>query len=160
MAHSFTPFAPARSCAPPWPRLAFRLLMLFAGLFLSSAFAARADSGLYKDFVILRTSAGGTTYYYTYAGIAVPNPAFQNADLGVFDPTATTPGLVLDGAEATTYEGNGAVMQAARLFYRVYAEGTAPGRFLPVELTYRYSGIQRNPKTRKWYRHNAGLTLV
>jgi hypothetical protein len=160
MAHSSTPFAIARSFTPPWPRFILRLLALLTGLFLFSALVAHADSGLYKNFVILRTSAGGTTYYYTYAGIAVPNPAFQNANLGVFDPAATTPELVLDGAEATTYEGNGAVMQAARLFYRVYAEGTAPGRFLPVELTYRYSGIDGNPNNRKWDYTTAGINLV
>lgn len=153
-------FATPRLFVPPWSRFILRRVALLMALLLCAAAAARADSGLYKDFVILRTSAGGTTYYYTYAGIAVPNPAFQNANLGVFDPAATTPGLVLDGAEATTYEGNGATMQAARLFYRVYAEGTAPGRFLPVELTYRYSGIDGNPNNRKWDRTNAGLDLV
>lgn len=121
--------------------------------------SARADSGLYKDFVVLR-AGGTTTYYYTYSGIALPSPAFQNANLGVFSSAAVTPALVLNGAEANTYEGNGATMRAARLFYRVYEAGTVPGRFLPLELTYRYAGIDGNPTNKKWDRTDAGIDLV
>ncbi len=143
---------------PPWIRPLPRFWVLLTLLFLVGSRFAQADSGLYKDFVIVQANGGTNTYYYTYSGIAVPNPAFHTANLGVFDPA--TASLVLNGAEANTYDGNGATMQAARLFYRVYEEGTAPGRFAPIELAYQYAGIDGGANNRKWHRTDAGINLL
>lgn len=158
MPHYSTPSTSAHPDSPPW--FSFRLLLVLLALLVGNSLTAQADSGLYKNFVILRAGGNANTYYYTYAGIAVPNAPFQNATLGVFDPAASTPGLILNGAEANTYDGNGATVQAARLFYRVYAQGMTPGPFLPIELTYQYAGIDGGANNRKWDRTDANIDLV
>jgi len=160
MAYASTFLTPIRAVQPPWRGGLRRLLLLLAAVLLLGQFTARADSGLYKDFVVLQAS-GTTTYYRTYSGLSVPNLPFQGANLGTFSPGAAAPqSLLLNGAEANTYEGNGATMQAVRLFYRVYEQGTVPGAFAPLELAYRYSGIDGNPNNRKWDQTTAGLNLV
>jgi hypothetical protein len=156
MPHLYTPFGKAHLRLPVPAPSALRLLTLLIGLLLFSQFSARADADFYEDFIVLR-SGPTTTRYYTYT---VTNPPFfQNANLGVFAPTATD-ALVLDGAEANTYQQRGNSVLSARLFYRVYEEGTLPGPFVRETLTYRPSDTNGNPNNKKWGRTNAGIDLV
>ena len=57
-----TPFGKAYLRLPAKFSSVLRLLGLLVGLLLFSHLSARADSGLYKDFIALQT--GGTTTYY------------------------------------------------------------------------------------------------
>ncbi|MBD2769235.1 T9SS type A sorting domain-containing protein [Hymenobacter sp. BT664] len=140
-----------------------RRVVLLLVVVLLSQFSARADTDFYKDFIVLR-SGPTTTYYYTYAGTPVPNPPFQNANLGEFAPDATGV-LMLDGAEANINE-EGTALGAVWLFYRVYEEGTVPGAFVQKSLVYRPPGPDDNPYTKsradakKWVLTDAGIDLV
>ena len=72
-----------------------------------------------------------TSSTYT-ANTGQPN-SFQGANLGTFN--INTGRLFLNGGTATTNESNGDVIQAARLNYRVFKSGQAPGPFMALTLT-------------------------
>ncbi|MGI4735662.1 MAG: T9SS type A sorting domain-containing protein [Janthinobacterium lividum] len=126
-------------------RVFFSLIILLSGL----AFPAAADdSGFYKDFIILTRSANGnnpsTNYFYTYGG----SPTFNSlGSLGSFDRGS---GQLLLGGESNIYNNNGDVTQTASLLYRVYRQGTIPGNFSSLPLTFNSKGGDGNPNNSKW----------
>jgi hypothetical protein len=135
-------------------RVLFSLALLFSGL----AFPAAAeDSGFYKDFVILTRSANGnnpnTTYFYTYGG----SPGFTSSgSLGSFDRGN---GQLLLGGEGNIFNTNGDVTQNVSLLYRVYRQGTNPGNFSSLPLTFSVKGEGGNNNT-KWVNTTTNPNLL
>ena len=132
-----------------------RRLGVLLALWLLAA-PAWAGSGFYKNFVVLNAGAGNV--YYDTELSNTTNPDFQGANLGAFD--RTTGQLLLNGAEANTFENNGDDIQATRLYYRLYRQGNAAGGFQSVELSFRNRGLDGNPTNEKWDALNAGLDLL
>ncbi|QKG59094.1 hypothetical protein GKZ68_20650 (plasmid) [Hymenobacter sp. BRD128] len=117
-----------------------------------------ADSGLYKDFVILQAgSSTVNTYYYT--NLSTSNYQYQGANLGSFT-RATGGRLVLEGGEVNTYQHNGVNMQGAQLLYRVYLTGTTPGLFSSLDLPYLRAGQDGDAGNKEWTQVAAGIDLL
>jgi hypothetical protein len=133
----------------------FRRLGSLLVLLLLAA-PAWAGSGFYKNFVVLNAGTGNVFYDTELTNTG--NPDFQGANLGSFDRTAGQ--LLLNGAEANTFENNGDDIQATRLYYRLYRQGTAAGGFQSVELGFRNRGLDGNPTNEKWDVLNANLDLL
>ena len=132
-----------------------RVLLLAGFILLLSSFtlSAKADSGFFKDFVII--NYGGTNQYYkTINASGVPNESFDGKNLGSFDRSAAT--LLLNGAEANTYN-NGSDVTATRMGYRVYPQNTTPGAFSYIELGYRSTS---NGSDKKWDQTTQGINLL
>jgi hypothetical protein len=123
--------------------LASLTLLLITAL----ASPAAAGSGFYKDFVILNPGSGPSTYYYTNNGGDSGFASFQSKNLGSFDRGN---GKLLLGAEANTYNDNGDDVYPPQMFYRVYAVGSAPGSFTPLNLSFKSSGDDNNSINKKW----------
>ena len=100
------------------------VLMLITGL----TNPARA-TGFVKDFVILNS----TRYYTNNNGGGSEPPFLGIGNLGSFDRGT---GILTLGAEANTNETGNDDVQAVQLFYRVYLQGTTPGSFTSLALTF------------------------
>lgn len=124
---------------------------LFILLLTSSA--AWAGSGFFKNFVVVNNGRGNV--YYDTELQNTGNPDFQSADLGSFD--RTTGQLLLNGAEANTFENNGDDVQATRMYYRLFRQGGAPGGFQSIELEFR---ARQSNGDEKWDVLNANLDLL
>lgn len=132
----------------------FRRLGSLLVLLLLAA-PAWAESGFYKNFVVL--NAGSGNVYYDTELTNTSNPDFGGS-LGTFD--RTTGQLLLNGAEANTFENNGDDIQATRLYYRLYRQGTAAAGFQSIELNFRGRGADGTPTNEKWDVLNANLDLL
>lgn len=130
-----------------------RLSALLVLLLLAAP--AWAASGFYKNFVVLNSGSGNV--YYDTDLTNTSNPDFGGS-LGSFD--RTTGQLLLNGAEANTFENNGDDIQATRLYYRLYRQGTAAAGFQSIELNFRSRGADGNPTNEKWEVLNANLDLL
>ncbi len=139
-------------------RLFYSWLLLAVLLVVALPQRAFADSGLYKDFVILQAgSSSVNTYYYT--NLATANYGYQGANLGSFTRAAGGR-LLLEGGEVNTYQHNGVYMQSAQLLYRVYPSGTVPGPFNPLELPYLRSGQDGDAGNKEWTQTTASIDLL
>ncbi|WP_426490122.1 T9SS type A sorting domain-containing protein [Hymenobacter sp. 102] len=132
----------------------FRILITALVLVLL-AVPAWAGSGFYKNFVVLNSGSGNV--YYDTDLTNTSNPDFGGS-LGSFD--RTTGQLLLNGAEANTFENSGDDIQATRLYYRLYRQGTAAAGFQSIELGFRARGGDGNPTNEKWDVLNANLDLL
>jgi hypothetical protein len=120
--------------------LTSRIGSLLSAVLILVGFAlpASANSGFYKDFVILTANKGDnsgstTTYYYTNDGGGGTNPSFNGAgNIGSFDRGR---GMLSLGAEANLYSDNSDVIQNVQLQYRVYRENTTSGGLAALNLT-------------------------
>ncbi|MDU0370960.1 T9SS type A sorting domain-containing protein [Hymenobacter endophyticus] len=124
-------------------------------LFLLLSAPAWAGSGFYKNFVVLNSGRGNV--YYDTELTDTSNPNFGGS-LGSFD--RTTGQLLLNGAEANTFENNGDDIQATRLYYRLYRQSTAAAGFQSIELGFRARGVDGNPTNEKWDVLTANLDLL
>ena len=113
------------------------VLMLITGL----ANPARA-TGFVKDFVILNS----TRYYTNNNGGGTEPPFLGIGNLGSFDRGT---GILTLGAEANTNETGNDDVQAVQLFYRVYLQGTTPGSFTSLALTFS-SASGSGLRDKKW----------
>ena len=130
-------------------RLAALLLLLLL------AAPAWAGSGFFKNFVVLNSGQGNV--YYDTDLTNTSNPDFGGS-LGSFD--RTTGQLLLNGAEANTFENDGDDIQATRLYYRLYRQGTAAAGFQSIELGFRGRGVDGNPTNEKWDVLTANLDFL
>ncbi|MCC3151537.1 T9SS type A sorting domain-containing protein [Hymenobacter sp. BT770] len=107
-------------------------LQLLAGLalmLLSGLANPVQATGFVKDFVILN----GTRYYTNSNGGGPEPPLLGISSLGSFDRGT---GVLTLGAEANTNETGNDDVQAVQLFYRVYLQGSTPGAFTSLPLTF------------------------
>jgi hypothetical protein len=132
-----------------WAAMLLGLLLPYVG---------RADSGLYKDFVVLQSGTSGNNDYY-YTNLATSNYQFSGADLGTFS-LSTGGRLLLQGGEINTYQNNGVDMQAAQLAYRIYPAGGSAGAFQFLNLPYQQSGLDGNPGNKQWALTTANVDLL
>ncbi|GGF16589.1 T9SS type A sorting domain-containing protein [Hymenobacter cavernae] len=118
---------------------------------------AKADSGFWKDFVIIN-KGGANDYYFT--NYVTSNYQFNGANLGSVDRSTGT--LLLNGGEANTYNTNGDAIVATRLYYTVYPVGKRPVNpsFSPVNLPRTTAEGPNSGNDRQWAATSAGINLV
>ena len=102
--------------------------LLVVCLFLTSS--VFAGSGIFQTYAIINKGSGNQFYA---GGINSDNASliFNNNNLGSFCPTAT---LILNGGEIKTYQNSGSNVSGAKLAYRIYRVGDAPGTFQEIGL--------------------------
>jgi hypothetical protein len=100
--------------------------LVVLALCLGTAPRALAGSGFFNDYIIVTgtgTPNAGTYYYHANA---TNNQPFQGANLGTYD--RKTGSLILEGAQAHTFENNGDVIKdSTQLFFRLYKQTAANG---------------------------------
>jgi hypothetical protein len=95
-------------------------------LCLGTAPRALAGSGFFNDYIIVTGSGTPNSGTYYYHANATSNQPFQGANLGAYD--RKTGSLILEGAQAHTFENDGDVIKdSTQLFFRLYKQTAANG---------------------------------
>lgn len=101
------------------------LLFTFVSVFATQWVMANAD--FYETYLSISLNGGAESYYGTGAG----NPTFNGANLGSISAGNT---LVIKNRGVNTWNDGGSDVTSARLFYRIYRQGTGAPGFTQVTL--------------------------
>lgn len=102
-------------------------VLLVAVCLVALVTRAQAGHGIFDSFVIISTSNTGLDNFYDLESIT-GNPDFSGFDFGIFDPGAGD-FFTVNGGQLKSFEDNGDEVTGARIHWRVYEQGTAPGGF-------------------------------
>ncbi len=105
-----------------------RVLLVF--LFLNFCIPVFASSGIWQTYVVISLNGGDNAFY---AGSTNPDNStlWASVDLGTIT-SATT--LILKGGEIKTFKNGSSDVTGAKLFYRVYKDGSTPGAYSEYDL--------------------------
>jgi hypothetical protein len=104
------------------------IALLLASLLLTAA--AQAATGVFGSYAQIFTTSSTVYVAQSYGG---SNPAFDNADLGIFSLSDT---LEITNASLMTFKNSGGNVTGAHLQYRVYEVGNTPGVFNTISLNF------------------------
>jgi hypothetical protein len=128
----------------------YKAFALFS-ILLFTSLMAKADAGLFRQFVILNRGSGNE-----YLG----NPMstnFNNVNLGAFCSTST---LILNGAEINTWQNGSDDVNCTnfcpRMYYRVYLKNSTPGSFSIISLGF----VSQSGGDKKWDKTNSNINLL
>lgn len=109
-----------------------------------------AGSGIWQDYIILNVNGAGDSYYAGGVNADGAN-AYTSVSLG--NPTS----LILNGGEVKTYKNGSDDVFGARLFYRVYKDGTTPGSFTEMNLPW---AADLGGGDQKWQATSQGVDIM
>ncbi len=102
-------------------------LVLVAVCLVAFTTRVQAGHGIFDSFVILSTSNTGINQFFDLDSVT-GNLDFSGFNFGSFD-TGAGDFFTVNGGQLKSFEDNGDEVTGARIHWRVYEQGTAPGGF-------------------------------
>lgn len=140
--------------------------LFFLTVTVISLLSAKANTGLFDNYIILTLNGGALSYYDLATNTA--NPDFTGS-LGIFDVSLGNT-LVLNGGQNKTWKNNncgseGTNILNGTLFYRVYLQGGPAPAFIPINLPFYCNWPDAgcpgaNPGDQAWQTTAANLNLT
>jgi hypothetical protein len=142
----------------------FRKLFWFSFLLfsLSCGKVLGQSAGFKNTFIVLSLNGGANAYYDLNSISPLPNPDFNNANLGSFPTTGGNNTLVLKGADHYVWKCNGCDITATTLCYRVYLTGSTPPNFTCTNINQNVTGSGNgcSGEDQRWEKTDLNINLT